>query len=75
MRKSCQKRIFEKKCAQFSRFHGYRYFFSELALSNSRYTRKWHTQQILAQTDIALLKKAARFILARVKSQHVEIAI
>ena len=34
----------------------------------------WPTLQILAQTDTALLRKRARYILARVILQHAEIA-
>ena len=51
------------------------FFFPNIALTKSRYKRNWPTLQILAKTDTALLRKRARYILARVISQHAEIAI
>ena len=48
-------------------------FFSQIALLESRYMRNRPTLHILAQTDTALLRKRARYNLARVISQHAEI--
>ena len=51
------------------------YFFPKIAETKSECICNWHTIQVLAQTDTALLRKRARFMLACVILQNAEIAI